>query len=137
MTYLSVENRYLLSVLNFCFANFALLQMKDRNFNQEKLRKIAESTSSRQRYHNYNYPKRGYRFKTRCFLLFLTTMNNSSSSSRNQSCILMFRCYLFVQQFPSHQDFDVQHDYLVSAGGPQTRIRKRGQGGEFRLHDCP
>ncbi|XP_028396886.1 TRPL translocation defect protein 14-like [Dendronephthya gigantea] len=36
-----------------------------------------------------------------------------------------------IEDFPPYQDFDVQHDYLVAAGGPQVRIRKRGQGGHF------
>ena len=37
----------------------------------------------------------------------------------------------FLQDFPPYQNFDVQHDYVVAAGGPQVRIRKRGQGGTY------
>jgi len=36
------------------------------------------------------------------------------------------------QRFPvKYQDFEVQHDYLVSHDGIQTRIRKRGQNGVY------
>ncbi|XP_046840269.1 TRPL translocation defect protein 14-like [Xenia sp. Carnegie-2017] len=34
-------------------------------------------------------------------------------------------------KFPPHQDFDVQHDYLLCTGGLQVRIRKRGQEGYY------
>lgn len=35
-------------------------------------------------------------------------------------------------KFPPFQDFDVQHDYLISSDGdPQVRIRKRGQNGYY------
>ena len=33
--------------------------------------------------------------------------------------------------FPTHEDFEVEHDYLVgSIEGERTRLRKRGQRGE-------
>lgn len=35
-----------------------------------------------------------------------------------------------MQVFPKVQDFDVQHDYLISTTDTQYRIRKRGQRGE-------
>ena len=31
------------------------------------------------------------------------------------------------------QDFDVQHDFIVSTAGVESRVRKRGQGGEYIL----
>ena len=38
------------------------------------------------------------------------------------------------KKFPPHQDFDVQHDYLMASDGePQVRIRKRGQNGTFSV----
>ena len=37
---------------------------------------------------------------------------------------------IILQLFPPVQDFDVQHDYIVSRDdNVQSRIRKRGQGG--------
>lgn len=38
------------------------------------------------------------------------------------------------KEFPTHQDFDVEHHYLLSADETvQCRIRKRGQNGQYNI----